>query len=46
MIGLGAYGCVAFLRGASPGTTTTVRMARKAGIPVWLHIQPYPAISR
>jgi YspA, cpYpsA-related SLOG family len=40
MVGLGADGCVAFLRGTSPGTTATVRMARVAGIPVWLHIQP------
>ena len=40
MIALGADGCVAFLRGASPGTTATIRMARAAGMPVWLHIQP------
>jgi hypothetical protein len=39
MIALGADGCVAFLRGASPGTTATIRMARAAVIPVWLHIQ-------
>ena len=39
MIALGAGGCVAFLRGASPGTAATVRMARAAGMPVWLHIQ-------
>jgi YspA, cpYpsA-related SLOG family len=37
MIGLGADGCAAFLRGASPGTTATIRLARAAGIPVWLH---------
>ena len=39
MIALGAGGCVAFLRGASPGTAATVRMARAASMPVWLHIQ-------
>ena len=43
MIALGADGCVAFLRGASPGTTATARMASAAGIPVWLHIQQRPA---
>jgi hypothetical protein len=37
MIELGADGCAAFLRGASPGTTATIRLARAAGIPVWLH---------
>jgi hypothetical protein len=31
---------VAFLRSASPGTTATIRMARAAGIPVWLRTQP------
>jgi hypothetical protein len=36
MIGLGADGCAAFLRGASPGTTAIIRLARAAGIPVWL----------
>lgn len=36
MIGLGADGCAAFLRGASPGTTATVQLAKAAGIPVWL----------
>jgi hypothetical protein len=40
MIALGAGGCVAFLRGASPGTTATTRLARTAGIPLWLHLQP------
>jgi hypothetical protein len=40
MVGLGADGCVAFLRGVSPGTAATVRLARAAGIPVWLHMQP------
>jgi len=40
MIALGADGCVAFLRGASPGTTATVRLARAAGISVWLRTQP------
>ena len=40
MIALGADGCVAFLRGASPGTTATIRLARTKGIPVWLHLQP------
>ena len=39
MTALGTDGCVAFLRGASPGTAATVRMARAAGIPVWLLIQ-------
>ena len=33
MIGLGADGCAAFLRGASPGTTATVQLAKAAGIP-------------
>lgn len=37
MIALGADGCIAFLHGASPGTTATIRLARAAGIPVWLH---------
>ena len=46
MIALGADSCVAFLRGASPGTTATARMASAAGIPVWLHIQQRPADSR
>jgi CTP:molybdopterin cytidylyltransferase MocA len=40
MTGRGADGCVAFLHGDSPGTTATIRLARAAGIPVWLHIQP------
>jgi len=40
MIALGADGCAAFIRGASPGSTDTVRQARAAGIPVWLHTQP------
>jgi YspA, cpYpsA-related SLOG family len=39
MITLGAGSCVAFLRGASPGTTATLQLAR-AGIPVWIHRQP------
>jgi hypothetical protein len=39
MIALGAGGCVAFLRGASPGATVTIQLARAAGIPVWLHRQ-------
>jgi YspA, cpYpsA-related SLOG family len=39
MVTLGADGCVAFLRGASPGTTATIQLARAAGIPVWLHRQ-------
>jgi hypothetical protein len=39
MIALGAGGCAAFLRGASPGTTATIQLARAAGIPVWLHRQ-------
>ena len=40
MVGLGADGCVAFLRGVGPGTAATVRLARAAGIPVWLYRQP------
>jgi YspA, cpYpsA-related SLOG family len=40
MIALGADGCAAFIRTASPGSTDTVRQARAAGIPVWLHTQP------
>ena len=39
MVRLGAQGCAAFLRGASPGTTATIRLARAAGIPVWVHTQ-------
>jgi hypothetical protein len=40
MIALGADGCAAFIRGASPGSISTVRLATAAGIPIWLHIQP------
>jgi hypothetical protein len=40
MITLGADGYAAFLRGASPGTTSTVQLAQQAGMPVWLHTQP------
>jgi len=40
MIALGADGCAAFIRGGSPGSTSAVRLARAAGIPVWLHAQP------
>jgi hypothetical protein len=40
MITLGADGCVAFIRAASPGSTTTVRLAQAAGIPIWLHTRP------
>jgi YspA, cpYpsA-related SLOG family len=40
MIARGAGGCVAFLRGSSPGTTATIQLARAAGIPLWLHRQP------
>jgi hypothetical protein len=40
MIALGADGCAAFIRGGSPGSTSAVRLARRAGIPVWLHAQP------
>jgi hypothetical protein len=40
MIALGADGCAAFIRGASPGSSSAVRLARAAGIPIWLHIQP------
>jgi YspA, cpYpsA-related SLOG family len=39
MIALGADGCAAFIRGGSPGSTSTVRLATVAGIPVWLHTQ-------
>ena len=39
MIALGAGGCAAFIRGGSPGSTSTVRLATVAGIPVWLHTQ-------
>ena len=37
MVALGADGCAAFIRGGSPGSTNAVRLARAAGIPVWLH---------
>jgi hypothetical protein len=40
MITLGADGCVAFIRAASPGSTTTARLAEAAGIPIWLHTRP------
>ena len=40
MIALGADGCAAFIRGGSPGSTSAVRLARAAGIPVWLHARP------
>ena len=40
MIALGADGCAAFIRGGSPGSTQAVRLARAAGIPVWLHVRP------
>jgi hypothetical protein len=40
MITLSADGCVAFIRDASPGSTTTVRLAEAAGIPIWLHTHP------
>jgi hypothetical protein len=40
MIALGADGCVAFIRDRSPGSTSTVRLAQAAGIPVWLHTEP------
>jgi len=40
MITLGADGCVAFIRAASPGSTATVRLAEAAGIPIWLHTRP------
>lgn len=39
MIGLGPDGCAAFLRGASPGTMATIRLARAAGTPLWLPIR-------
>jgi hypothetical protein len=39
MIALGADGCAAFIRSGSPGSTSAVRLARAAGIPVWLHTQ-------
>jgi hypothetical protein len=37
MIASGADGCAAFIRGGSPGSTSAVRLASAAGIPVWLH---------
>ena len=40
MIALGTDGCAAFIRGGSPGSTGTVRLARATDIPVWLHTQP------
>jgi hypothetical protein len=40
MITFGADGCVAFIQDASPGSTTTVRLAEAAGIPIWLHTRP------
>jgi hypothetical protein len=40
MIALGADGCAPFIRGGSPGSTSAVRLARAAGILVWLHTQP------
>jgi len=40
MIALGADGCAAFIRDRSPGSTSAARLARAAGIPVWLHAQP------
>jgi hypothetical protein len=40
MIALGADGCAAFIRGASPGSTSAVRLAKAAGIPIWLCTQP------
>jgi hypothetical protein len=36
----GADGCVAFIRAASPGSTTTVRLSEAAGIPIWLRSRP------
>jgi hypothetical protein len=38
----GAGGFVAFVRGASPGSVATVRLARTAKMPVWLHIDGMP----
>jgi hypothetical protein len=40
MIALGADGCAAFIRGGSAGSTSAVRLARAAGILIWLHTQP------
>ena len=41
MITFGADGCVAFIRDASPGSsTTTARLTKAAGIPIWLHTRP------
>lgn len=40
MTALGADGCAAFIRGRSPGSTSAVRLATAAGIPIWLHTQP------
>lgn len=39
MIALGEGGCVAFIRGGSPGAASAVRLAGAAGILGWLHIQ-------
>ena len=40
MIALGADGCAAFIRDGSPGSTSVVRLAGAASIPVWLHTRP------
>jgi YspA, cpYpsA-related SLOG family len=40
MVALGADGYAAFICGRSPGSTSAVRLAAAAGIPVWLHTQP------
>ena len=40
MIATGADGCIAFIRGGSPGSSATVAMAKAAGIPVWLTPSP------
>jgi YspA, cpYpsA-related SLOG family len=40
MIALGADGCAGLIRGGSPGSTSAVRLARAAGIPVWLRTRP------
>ena len=40
MIAQGAEGCAASIRDGSPGSTSAVRLARAAGITVWLHTRP------
>jgi YspA, cpYpsA-related SLOG family len=40
MAAAGADGCIAFIRGSSPGSTGTVRLARAARIAVWVCARP------